>query len=62
MTSFQPNQRVLWWPEEYSGWDTTGQIPARVAKVTVERIQIQVERQDGVTVLRWVNPDHLETA
>ena len=60
MTSFEPSQRVLWWPEEYSGWDTSGQVLATVVKVIGERIQIQVKRQDGETVLRWVNHNHLE--
>lgn len=53
-------QRVVWWPEPNTGWNSLQGVPAVVKKTVGDRMQIQARRWNGDPVLIWTTADRLQ--
>ena len=55
-TTLRAGQIVSWDWMPRDGWGCTFPVPAAVTRVGHERVRIEVMRDDGKTVAKWVKP------
>jgi hypothetical protein len=60
--TFKINDQVVWLHEPRGGYGYIYPVNAKITRITLKKIQIEVVKKNGEKVCRWVLPEKLKGA